>query len=303
MEASGGKTPSTVVVTQPVKNASTPALSSRSTVVQSRHPIGPDLRRYDTAGSSRTARLLRWNDTKRGMSREWYGSPNRRPNDECMCHPKASNQVSSGTGSPALKSRLTGTRCTRCARRLDPQVRPHPGLEFCGELSECGDAGELRVGEPGEIPQQRERLHVVPDVLGDPRAVRLAVVENTQSNGVLRGRTQDSGVCPLTQMGQFHALTAGEAGGVAACCLLDQGLGERGVSGDQEATRQRAQVGGRDGGRVRHRWPARRRPIPAYRPARLPRPSPRRPPASPRGAGRGADGQPSADDRRAGSSS
>ena len=40
-----GNSASTVVVKQPVKKASTPALSSRNTVVQSRQPIGPCSRR------------------------------------------------------------------------------------------------------------------------------------------------------------------------------------------------------------------------------------------------------------------
>ena len=69
-----GAIASTVVVMLPVKKASTPALSSRNTVVQSRQPTGPYRRRYASASSPRTSASSTQNDTNSGRTCGWYGN-------------------------------------------------------------------------------------------------------------------------------------------------------------------------------------------------------------------------------------
>ncbi len=98
-----GKMASTVVVTQPLKNASTPALRSRNTVFQSRQPTGPYCRRYASAASLSISSRSTWKEMKTGRMFGWYGKSMRCWNSEDMCDPAATSHVPSGTSRRAAE--------------------------------------------------------------------------------------------------------------------------------------------------------------------------------------------------------
>jgi hypothetical protein len=133
-------------------------------------------------------------------------------------------------------------------RGRDPQLGAYACLELRGEVAEPVSSAEPHIGEPRQVPEQREGLDVVPDVLGTSRAVRLAIVENPQPHGV-RWTWRDVGrVGPCAHVGKSAALGPREVAGPSTLCLVDQSAGELSMAGDQEATGHRPQVGGGKGG-------------------------------------------------------
>ena len=134
---SRGAIASTVVVMLPVKKASTPALSSRNTVVQSRQPTGPYRRRYASASSPRTSASSTQNDTNSGRTCGWYGNVvasvvQGPPVPADRDHPGAVRDLGH-----AAEVAVDADEVDRSPGLGHPQRRIHPRLEVGRQLAEA----------------------------------------------------------------------------------------------------------------------------------------------------------------------